>query len=325
MPKFRVIHTDPDLHPLDDTLLGLLEQGNAEVALFRSEEKQFPASAEDADAILNADFKLTAALIASLHRCRIISRFGTGVDNIDVEAATARGIPVANVPEFCSDEVANRAWTLLLACASHLLPADLSVRQGEWRSSKIMETLQIEGQTLGLIGFGKIARAVAKRGRAFGMRLLAHDPYLSLAGAQQEGATLCDLETLLRNSDFISLHVPSTPETHRIINAKTLALMKPTAVLVNTARGALVDEAALAERLQQNLLAGAGLEVFDLEPPSPNNPLLRSDRVVLTPHSAAHTKAALGRVRKSCVEAVVRVLSGQRPLHVVNPSVLENG
>ncbi len=324
MPKFRVIHTDPELHPLDDALQGLLQQVNAEVVLFRSEEKQFPAVAEDADAILNADLKLTATLIASLRRCRIISRFGTGVDNIDVEAATAHGIPVANVPEFCTEDVANRAWTLLLACASYLIPSDRSVRQGEWRSSKIAEALQIGGQTLGLIGFGKIARAVAKRGRAFGMKLLAYDPYLSLAVAQQEGATLCDLETLLQSADFISLHVPSTPETHRLINARTLALMKPTAVLVNTARGALVDEAALAERLRQNLLAGAGLEVFDPEPPFSKNPLLLSERVVLTPHTAAHTRAALGRVRRSAVEAVVRVLSDQRPIHVVNPSVLKH-
>jgi D-3-phosphoglycerate dehydrogenase len=301
-----------------------LEQANAELVLFRSEEKFFPSVAADADAILNADMKLTAASISSLRRCRIISRFGTGVDNIDVEAATARGIPVANAPEFCSDEVANRTWTLLLACASHLIPSDRSVRLGEWRSPKIAETLQIEGQTLGLIGFGKIARAVAKRGRAFGMRLLAYDPYLSTTVAQLEGATLCDLEALLQNSDFISLHVPLTPETRRLIDAKNLALMKSTAVLLNTARGGLVDEGALAERLQQGLLAGAGLEVFDPEPPSSMNPLLRSERVVLTPHSAAHTRAALARVRQSAVDAVVRVLSGQRPVHVVNPSIFRD-
>jgi D-3-phosphoglycerate dehydrogenase len=323
MPKFRVIHTDSDIHPLDDSLRDLLQQANAEIVLFRSNESHFAAVAEEADAILNADFRLTAALISSLRQCRVISRFGTGVDNIDVTAATECGIPVANVPEFCTEEVANRAWTLLLACACQLVGADCSVRRAAWRSPGNIETLQIEGQTLGLVGFGKIARAVAKRGRAFGMSLLAYDPYVSEAVALAEGVTLCGLETLLRTSDFISLHVPSTPQTRHLINAKTLTLMKSTAVLVNTARGSLVDEAALSQRLQQDLLAGVGLDVFDLEPPSHDNPLLLSERAILTPHSAAMTKSALARVRHLCVDAVVRVLHGQRPIHVVNPSVLE--
>lgn len=321
MPKFRVVHTDSELHPLDDSLKDLLQQANAEVVT--SNEGQFSAVAEHADAILNADFKLTAPLIASLRQCRVIARFGTGVDNIDVEAATECGIPVANVPEFCTEEVANRAWTLLLACACRLVAADRSVRRESWRSGNV-ETLQIEGQTLGLVGFGKIGRAVAKRGRAFGMNLLAYDPYLSEVVAREEGVTLCSLETLLRTGDFISLHVPSTPETCRLINAKTLALMKSSAVLVNTARGTLVDETALSERLQQGMLAGAGLEVFDPEPPSSDNPLLLNERVILTPHSAALTTAALGRVRRLCVDAVVRVLHGQRPIHVVNPSVVHS-
>jgi D-3-phosphoglycerate dehydrogenase len=323
MPKFRVVHTDSDLHPLDDSLKHSLQHANAEIVLFRPNDEQFAAVAKDADAILNADFKLTRPLIGSLRQCRIISRFGTGVDNIDVEAATERGIPVANVPEFCTEEVANRAWTLLMGIACQLIGADRSVRRGHWRSPGNVGTLQIEGQTLGLVGFGKIARAVGKRGRVFGMNVITHDPYLSENVAQAEGVTLCSLETLFRTSDFISLHVPATPETHRLINAKTLALMKSTAVLVNTARGALVDEAALSQRLQQGLLAGAGLDVFDPEPPSSENPLLLNERVILTPHSAALTAAALGKVRRLCVDSVVRVLKGQRPIHVVNPSVLE--
>jgi D-3-phosphoglycerate dehydrogenase / 2-oxoglutarate reductase len=323
MPTFQVIHTDPDLHPLDRALSAMLEEAGAEIVSFRSSPELFPVAAADAHAVLNADFKLTAPLISSLRNCRIISRFGTGVDNIDVPAATAKGIYVCNVPEFCTEEIANRAWTLLLACTSQLLRTDRSVREGKWRAPEIAETMQIEGQTLGLAGFGKIARAVAKRGRAFGMKLLAYDPYLGEEAIKKEEATPCNLETLFRNSDFLSLHVPATSETHRLVNQKTLAWMKPAAVLINTARGALVDEAALLERLQQGLLAAAGLEVFDPEPPSPQNPLLRQERVILTPHSGALTKAALERVRKSCVEAVVLVLKGQPPVHLVNRSVLE--
>jgi D-3-phosphoglycerate dehydrogenase len=322
MPKFLVIHTDPDLHPLSETLKSSLEQAGAETMLFRSGPDRFADVAGDAHAILNADFKLTADLIASLCRCRIISRFGTGVDNIDVRAATARGIPVANVPEFCTEEVANRAWTLLLACACQLLRLDHSVREGHWRLPGGADTLPIEGQTLGLVGFGKVARAVAHRARSFGMKVQAHDPFLSSSALEAEGATPADLETLLQTSDFISLHVPLTPETSHLIDQKALSMMKPTAVMINTARGGLIDEAALLEHLRQGLLAGAGLDVLESAPPARDHPLLANDRVILTPHSAAFTSAALERVRESAVDAVVRVLRGQQPLHVVNPSVL---
>jgi D-3-phosphoglycerate dehydrogenase len=322
MPKFLVIHTDPDLHPLSNTLKSSLEQAGAETMLFRSSPDHFAAAAGDAHAILNADFKLTAALIASLRQCRVISRFGTGVDNIDVGAATARGIPIANVPEFCTEEVANRAWTLLLACASQLLHQDRAVRGGLWREPGGVNTLPIEGQTLGLVGFGKVARAVARRARAFGMKVQAHDPFLGSAEIEAEGAGPADLETLLSTSDIISLHVPLTPETAHLIDRKALSMMKPTAVLINTARGGLIDEAVLLEHLRGGLMAGAGLDVLESEPPARDHPLLANERVILTPHSAAFSSAALERVRKSAVDAVVRVLTGQQPLHVVNPSVL---
>jgi hypothetical protein len=165
--KFLVIHTDPNLHPLDSPMQARLEDLGARIAPFWGDSDDFGMVAAEADAILNADFRITALLISLLRRCRVISRFGIGVDNIDVDAATARGIPVANVPEFCTEEVANRTFTLLLACASQLLQLDRRVREGEWRGGQLPETVQIDGQVLGLVGFGRIARAVARRGRAF--------------------------------------------------------------------------------------------------------------------------------------------------------------
>jgi D-3-phosphoglycerate dehydrogenase len=299
-----------------------LRDSGARIVAFAGDSYQFPAAAAEADAILNADFRLTAQLICSLRRCRVISRFGTGVDNIDVEAATARGIPVANVPEFCTEEVANRTFTLLLACACQLLVLDRRVRDGKWRSGELPEAVQIEGQVLGLVGFGRIARAVARRARAFGMEVIAHDPYLSPAALEGQGASAASLQEVLRKSDFLSLHTPLTPETRHLINSETLRLVKPSAILINCARGGLVDEQALVDALRAQRLAGAGLEVLEKEPPLLDNPLLRMDRVVFTPHTAAHTKRALQTVREAAVDAVVRVLRGDPPLHVVNPSVL---
>ncbi len=322
MSKFVVLHTDPKLHPLDSVQRGLLEDLGATVMLLEDGSEDFAALAPLADAVLNADFPLTAAAIATLRRCRVISRFGTGVDNIDVAAATAHRIPVANVPEFCTGEVANRTWTLVLACACQVLQLDRSVRDGRWRSPGLPETVQIEGQTLGLVGFGRIARAVAQRARAFDMKVIAFDPYLPKELWWGGIAPASSLEALLRESDFVSLHVPLTSETHHLLDAARLALMKPTAILINCGRGALVNEAALIAALQKGRLASAGLDVLEKEPPDPENPLLRMPQVVLTPHCAAHTSAALQRVRQAAVDAVVRVLCGQHPTNVVNPAVL---
>ena len=320
--RFLVVHSDPGLHPLDSSMQARLEGLGAQVVLFAGTHDDFLEAAIDADAILNADFQITARIVASLRCCRVISRFGIGVDNIDVDAATARGIPVANVPDFCTEEVANRALTLLLACASQLLQLDRRVREGEWRGGELPDTVQIEGQILGLIGFGRIARAVARRGRAFGMKVIAHDPYLTPSAIEQEGASAASFEEVLSRSDILSLHAPLTPETHHLINAAALRLVKPSAILINCARGGLIDEQVLVDALRERRLARAGLEVLESEPPRRDNPLVTMDQVVFTPHSAAHTKKALQRVREAAVDAVVRVLKGERPLHVVNPSVL---
>jgi len=319
--KLLVVHTDPDLHPLDSSMQARLEELGAQVLLFAGDEPAFLEIGANADAILNADFRITARSIISLRRCRVVSRFGIGVDNIDVEAATARGIPVANVPDFCTEEVANRAFTLLLACASQLLLLDRRVREGKWRTGELPETVQIEGQTLGVVGFGRIARAVARRARAFGMTVIAHDPYLTAAATEEGGASAASFEEVLSKSDVISLHAPLTAETHHLINAEALQLVKPSAILINCARGGLIDEKALVTALCEQRLARVGLEVLETEPPNRDNPLLNMDQVVLTPHSAAHTKKALHRVREMAVEAVVRIFRGERPLHVVNPSV----
>ena len=225
------------LHPLSKELMDSLEEVEACVIPLVGGPEEFRAVAGEADAILNADFSLTADLIAALRRCRVISRFGTGVENIDVPFAAAQGIPVTNVPEFCTQEVANRVLTLLLACACRLIQLDRSLRDGEWRLPRVPDTVQIEGQTLGLLGFGKIARAVARRACALGMKLMAYDPYVSPSEIESQGASSCSFDSLLTISDIISIHAPLTPATRHLVDMRALSLIKPTAILINCSRG----------------------------------------------------------------------------------------
>ena len=319
MFQFRVLHTDAESHPLSKEVMDSLHSVGATIVPMKGGLEGFLAAAGDADAVLNSDFRLSADRIVKLRRCRIISRMGTGVDNIDLRAAASQGILVANVPVFCTEEVANRAFTLLLACACRLIPLDRSLREGEWRSPKVPNTVQIEGQTLGLVGFGKIARAVAKRAQALGMEPAAYDPYVAPSDMEREGVKPCALDSLLSVSDFISLHPPLNDSTRHLIDREALALMKPTAILINCSRGGVIDEAALIAALQEGRLAGAGLDVFEIEPPSVDNPLLKMHQVIVTPHSAAQTESALERVRRIAVENIANALSGRPIANLVPP------
>jgi D-3-phosphoglycerate dehydrogenase len=315
-----VLNTDPRDHRLDDELCRQIEVAGGVVAHLDSPtDDAFAGYAREAFAVLNSDFLLTAERIAALERCRVISRFGTGVDNIDVAAAAARGIVVANVPEFCTDEVANRVWLLLLACAAHLPELDQGVRRGEWREEGLGLSMPVSGRVLGLVGLGKIGRAVARRGQASGMRIIACDPLVSGGQMAKSGIEKAELDALLAEADYVSVGCPLTDETRALIDARRIGLMKRTAVLINCARGAIVDQAALADALANHRIAAAGLDVFDPEPPGRDNPLYRLQNVILTPHSAANTADSIRRLRREAVESVVRVLRGERPRNTVTP------
>jgi D-3-phosphoglycerate dehydrogenase len=317
-----VIHTDRD-QPVDPADQKRFEELGAHLVRIDS-DAEFLKVARHAVAVLNSGFRLTAPLIQALDQCRVISRYGSGVDNIDVAAATGKGIPVANVPVFCVEEVANRCLTLLLACSCRLVSVDTATRQGVWGVQNIPSAEQIEGQTLGLVGFGKIARAVANRAKPFGWRIIAHDPFVSPEAAAEDEVELCDLDALLQKADYVSLHVPLTSSTRHLLSASRLALMKPSSFLVNTARGGLIDEAALIEVLRHRRIAGAGLDVFETEPPVKDHPMFGMDNVILTPHCSSHTRLATAKVRSAAVDAVMRVLQGERPVHVVNPELFAN-
>lgn len=275
-------------------------------------------AARQADALMVSTQNVTANLLASMTRCRIVSRVGTGLDAIDIPAATARGVWVTNVPDYSVDEVSTHAITLLLTHARRLPVALEATRRGVWDSKLVRPFPRLKGQTLGVLGFGRIARAAAAKGRGLGLDVIAHDPYISPAVMASEGVRAVDVESLWRESDFISLHTPLTEGTRHIVNARALALMKPTVFLINTARGPLIDEEALLQAVRSGQIAGAALDVLALEPPTPDHPLLHEDHILVTPHYAWYSEAATHDVRARGAEEIVRVFRGERPRCPVN-------
>lgn len=296
----------------------------AELISFQARtEEEIAEACSDADALLSVLIPLSRKSIERLQTCKVISRYGIGVDNIDVRSATEHGIIVANVPDFCWDEVADTAMALILALERKVAWHDRNIRAGRWQRGKLEDYHAIRGQTLGLLGFGHIARAVALRASAFGFAILAYDPYLKPESIRSYPVRLVSLEELLRLSDVLSLHTPLTPETEHLISERELRMMKPTAYLVNTSRGAVVEEDALITALKEGWIAGAGLDVYEKEPLPQDSPLLELPNVVLTPHIASCTVEAFDRLRQSVIKNVVEVLSGRAPASIVNPEVLD--
>jgi D-3-phosphoglycerate dehydrogenase len=237
--------------------------------------------AADADAILVVRASITARVMDALPRLRVIGRYGVGVDNIDVEAARERGIGVVNAPGFCAREVADHTMMLLLACSRRLGFLEACRRAGRWARDDAGPIRALFSQTVGLIGFGQIGRQVARRAQAFDLEVLVHDP---MVGADEPGVRVVPLDELLASSDFVSLHLPLTAESHHLIGARELARMRPTAFIINTSLGPLIDETALITALQEKRLAGAGLDVFEAEPLPLSSPLRENENVVITPH-----------------------------------------
>jgi D-3-phosphoglycerate dehydrogenase len=273
-----------------------------------------------AAAVINvrAYSRFDAELLAALPELRIISILGTGTDNVDLEAATRQGVVVTNTPGASTVSVAELAFALMLAAARHVALEDRTVRSGRWRH---VEGVELRGKTLGVVGLGAIGQEVASMARAFGMKVVAWSPTPDPDRARRVGATLVGLEELFRTADVVSLHLRASPKTVGLIGERELAMMKPGTILVNTARGALVDERALAEALASGRLGAAGLDAFAQEPLSPDSPLVRLENVVLTPHVGWVTTEAADRLRRMPVDNLIAFFQGH-PINVVNPSVL---
>lgn len=283
-------------------------------------EEELIELTKDADGVLNQWNHLTANVINNMKNCKVIATYGIGTDKIDVEAATKKGIYVCNVPAYGTGEVANHAFSMILACSRQLVQYDRLIRQGKFGYPTLGKKLyRLDGQTVGLVGFGKIPRNLSRKLMdAFNMKVLAYDPFITEEFAKECGVTKVDLETLMKESDFVSIHVPLTKDTKYIIDEKMLRLMKPTAYLINCGRGAIVKEDDLAKVLKENVIAGAGIDVFEVEPISPNDPLMQLDNVIVTPHSAYYTEESLYALQYGAAAEVARVLKGEEPLSAVN-------
>lgn len=323
MRKFRVVVTDLG-YPTYEHEKRVLEPAGAklELAECRSEDEVIKAC-KGANGILNRAAPMSARVVTTLDKCKVIARYGVGVDNVDLDAATSMGIVVANVPDYCNDEVSTQAVALILSLTRRLVSHDKAVRNGAWDIGSAEPIYRTAGQTLGLVGLGRIARAVARKMQGFRMRIIAHDPYVSEEAAAKVGVELVDLDTLLSTADLISIHAPLMDATRKMIDADALAKMKPTAYLVNTSRGGLIDQTALVEALKDARIAGAGLDVYEVEPLEPDSPLKDLDNVILTDHAGWYSEDSIIELQTRAAKAVAAVLSGERPESVVNPDVLE--
>jgi D-3-phosphoglycerate dehydrogenase len=265
---------------------------------------------------------VTTAVVEQLTRCRIISRFGIGVDNVDIAMATSKGIVVTKVPDYCIDEVSDHAMALLLAIVRKIPFSNSEVQEGRWAMPTVVPIHRLRGTVLGLVGFGRIPQLVAPKAQAFGIKVVAFDPFVPQEVFAKAGVASVSFDELVKTADYISLHCPLTPETNHLFNTEVFGKMKPGAYLVNTGRGPLIDEAALAQALDKGQLAGAALDVVEKEPPV-GSPVLGRKNVILTPHTAFYSDESLLELQVKAAEEVVRVLSGQAPKNPVNPEVLK--
>lgn len=276
----------------------------------------------DADGILNCYAPVPAEVIRELEHCVVIARYGIGIDTIDLDAATAKGIVVTNVPDYCIDEVSDHALALMLSLVRGVTRLDRHVRAGSWTPNDARPLHRLRGRTLGLVGFGRIARALAAKASGFGYRIVTTDPFVPDDAVRAAGAEPMTLDDLLDGSDVVSIHAPLTPESRHLIGRAELDRMKSDAILVNTSRGPLVDLNALRAALEDGRLGGAGLDVLETEPPEADDPLLHRDDVIVTPHAAFYSEESLAELQRKAVEQVIEALAGRVPPYAVNAEAL---
>jgi D-3-phosphoglycerate dehydrogenase / 2-oxoglutarate reductase len=322
MGKFKVILTKHGYANVDHERKIVVDAGGEFIDADPLTDDEMWDQCSEADAILVRWLRITPQLIKQFRRCKIVIRYGIGFDNIDVKAATEAGIIVGHVPSYCVDEVSSHTIALLLACVRKIVATHGKIARGGWDDNPTDPIWRMAGRTLGLVGLGKLGQAVARKMSGWGLRLIASDPYLDPARAAALGVGLVDLDTLCRESDYISLHVPLLPETRHLINRRQLELVKPGAILVNTARGPVVETSALLWALNEGKIARAGLDVFEEEPLAPNSPLRKHPHAIVTDHVAWYSEESQIELKITAAQEAVRVCLGGLPAAIANPEVL---
>lgn len=318
MSKFRVVITDhgfPNLRHEEDVIAAA--GGELIVAQCKTPEEVLAAS-RDADALLVQWAPVNAAVIAELARCKVIVRYGIGYDNVDIAAAKARGIPVCNVPDYGVHEVAEHAVSMAVALARQLPSIDARLRAGTWKITPDRQMPSLREMTFATAGFGRIARSAHHMIRGFGGKRIAYDPFVPADVMAMEGVEKVEIDDLFTRADLVSLHLPLTAETKHFVNAERLKEMKPTAIIINTARGPLIDTVALAAALKNDQIAGAGIDVFETEPLPADHPLRSAPRAILTSHVAWYSESSIPRLQRLAGEEVARGLKGEPLKNQVN-------
>ncbi|MCA0455880.1 MAG: C-terminal binding protein [Chloroflexi bacterium] len=302
----------------------VLRGANARLLLAeRGDEEELLSLVPQADAILTCFKKVSDAVIRAGEKLQVVGRYGIGVDNIAVDEATRLGIPVTNVPAYCLDEVAEHTLALMLASARNITHYNAAVRQGNWALNATRPLFRVSGKVLGIVGFGKIGQTLAAKAASLGLKVIAHTAHPENYAEQALNVEFVNLDTLFTQADFVSLHVPLNPTTRQLVNDERLRQMKPTAFLINTARGGLVDHPALLRALQEGWIAGAALDVFETEPLEAAHPLFAQPNLIATPHLAFYSEESLAELQSKAAANVAAILMGKRPASVVNPQVLE--
>lgn len=323
MSRFNVVVTDYEYETFAPEQ-EVLNKIGVELTLAQCHtEEEVIAACKDADALISQYAPISRNVIENLEKCKVIARYGVGFNTIDVEAATERGIIVGNVTDYCLDEVSDHTIALLLASARKITALNNAVKKGNWDFNVAVPVFRLRGRTLGLVGLGNIPRAVAKKAQVFGLDVIAFDPFVPETVASGLGIRLVSLDELCELSDFISVHVPLNQYTKGMISVSEFNKMKKEAFIINTARGPIIDEQALIQALQEEKIAGAALDVLEVEPIAATNPLLNMDNVILTPHAAFYSVEAENELKKKTAQNVADVLSGFYPTYLVNKDVKE--
>jgi D-3-phosphoglycerate dehydrogenase len=314
----KVVITDYQYENVDNERK-IVEEAGFALEVYNSKEKSDVISAvREADAVIVQYADIDEEVISHMEKCKVIIKYGIGFNNIDTKAASKKSIYVCNVPDYGIDEVANHAIAMIMALAKKLITIDGALKKGDWSYDSIIPLYRMAGSTLGLVGLGRIPMSVAKKMKGFDMEILAYDPFVDKKLAEENGVKLVDFDTLCTKSDFISVHCPLNDDTLHLFNKDVFDKMKETAYLINTARGPVINEADLIEALKAKKIAGAGLDVFEVEPITKDNELLNLENVIATPHIAWYSEQAINSVQSKAAIEAVNVISGNKPLNPVN-------